>query len=352
MGERLKRGRPLVLRGVFAVLVLATLGGMPGAERPPSTLEPLPQPMGLRLRRGVNLGNALEAPVEGGWGVTLREEYFALIRAAGFDHVRVPIRWSAHALRDPPYTIREDFFRRIDWVLERALAQGLAVIINVHHYDELVADPQGHWARFLGLWGQIAERYAGQPPEVLFELLNEPHGQLTAPVWDRLLEEALRVVRRTNPERWVVVGPVSWNHVRALPTLSLPPDDRRLLVTFHYYEPFPFTHQGAEWVAGSVVWLGTTWVGTEEERRAIERDFELAVRWALAQGRPLYLGEFGAYRRADPESRVRWTAFVARQAEAYGIPWAYWEFAAGFGIYDPVLRTWREPLLHALIPGD
>ena len=48
-----------------------------------------------RLGRGVNLGNALEAPVEGEWGVTLREEYFRLIREAGFDAVRIPIRWSA-----------------------------------------------------------------------------------------------------------------------------------------------------------------------------------------------------------------------------------------------------------------
>lgn len=50
-----------------------------------------------QLGRGVNLGNALEAPREGEWGMYLEAEYFALIAEAGFNAVRVPIKWSAHA---------------------------------------------------------------------------------------------------------------------------------------------------------------------------------------------------------------------------------------------------------------
>jgi endoglucanase len=30
--------------------------------------------------------------------------------------------------------------------------------------------------------------------------------------------------------------------------------------------------------------------------------------------------------------------------------WAYWEFGAGFGVYNPATRQWREELLGALIP--
>jgi len=301
--------------------------------------------------RGVNLGNALEAPVEGAWGVTLQEEYFALIKGAGFTAVRIPIRWSAHALPQAPYTINPAFFDRIDWAVEHALSQGLVTVINIHHYDELVDDPPAEHDRFLALWRQIAEHYQGYSADLWFEILNEPHDRLGGALWNRYAREALAIIRETNPTRPVVIGPGDWNGIGALHALDLPPEDRRIVVTFHYYAPFEFTHQGAEWVSGSQKWLGTTWQGTESQQAAVRRDFDRAVEWAREQGRPLLMGEFGAYSKADMDSRARWTAFVAREAEARGISWAYWEFCAGFGVYDPARGAWREPLLKALIPA-
>src|SRR5690349_11190137 len=49
------------------------------------------------LRRGVNLGNMLEAPNEGDWGLTVQEEYLDRITEAGFDFIRLPVRWNTHA---------------------------------------------------------------------------------------------------------------------------------------------------------------------------------------------------------------------------------------------------------------
>src|SRR4051812_1424479 len=70
-----------------------------------------------KIGRGINLGNALEAPKEGEWGLTLEEGYFEAIKKAGFDSVRIPIRWSAHAKAESPYTIDPRFFERIDWAV-------------------------------------------------------------------------------------------------------------------------------------------------------------------------------------------------------------------------------------------
>ena len=64
----------------------------------------------------------------------------------------------------------------------------------------------------------------------------------------------------------------------------------------------------------------------------------------------LLLGEFGAYNKADLASRTRWTAFVARSAEERAISWAYWEFGAGFGVYDRSRNAWHEEILRALVP--
>ena len=79
-------------------------------SEPDGPLDPFAQAQ--RLGRGVNLGNALEVPQEGEWGVVLQSEYFPLIREAGFDTVRVP-RFTEVTLRvtdtpvlRPPRSVR------------------------------------------------------------------------------------------------------------------------------------------------------------------------------------------------------------------------------------------------------
>lgn len=299
--------------------------------------------------RGINLGNALEAPIEGSWGMFIREEFFSLIKEAGFDHVRIPIRWSAHASKYPPYAIWPGFLNRVDEVIDQALRQGLTVVINIHHYEELMHDPQNQKARFLAIWRQIAESYKDWPDNLWFSILNEPMGNLTADLWNEYLVYALEAIRETNPYRTVVIGPANWNAVTHLAFLNLP-DDENLMATFHYYSPFDFTHQGAGWVNNPPP-VGTEWEGTNADVLAIQRDLDRAVRFAEENNVTVWLGEFGAYSTADMESRVRWTSTVAREAEKRGIPWSYWEFGSGFGVYDRTTNSWRESLLKALIPN-
>lgn len=302
-----------------------------------------------KLGRGINLGNALDAPREGAWGVTLKAEYFQVIKAAGFDSVRLPVKWSAHAQAEAPFTLDPKFAERVDWAVDQALANRLNIIVNVHHYNEMDAEPDKHLPRLVGLWEQIAARYKDRPDAVVFELLNEPQQKLDAAKWNAAIPRLLAAVRKTNPTRAVIVGPVQWNSFRALDKLQLPEDDRRLIVTVHYYEPFEFTHQGASWVRGADKWTGRAWPANDDEREAVRKALEKAAAWAKAHERSVFLGEFGAYQAADLASRARWTAFVAREAERQGFSWAYWEFCSGFGAYDPKAGAWRAPLRDALL---
>jgi endoglucanase len=304
-----------------------------------------------RLGRGVNIGNALEAPKEGDWGVTLKAEYFKAIKDAGFDSVRLPIKWSAHAKTTAPYAIDPAFFRRIDWAVEQALANKLNIILNVHHYDEMDARPDEQLPRFVALWGQIAEHYKDRPEAVYFELDNEPHDKLTEAKWNAAVPKLLAAVRKTNPTRPVIIGPGQWNGIWALDKLDLPKGDRNLIVTVHCYDPFQFTHQGAPWAKGADKWKGRKWTGTEEEMAALRKTLDRAAAWGKKHDRPIFLGEFGAYQEADLASRARWTRFMAREAERRGFSWGYWEFCAGFGLYDPQTDKWREPLKAALVGG-
>jgi endoglucanase len=114
--------------------------------------------------------------------------------------------------------------------------------------------------------------------------------------------------------------------------------------------PFKFTHQGAEWVEGSESWIGRTWDATDAEKAEIASHFDSVAEWAGRKNVRILLGEFGAYSKADIDSRVRWTEFVRSEAERHGFAWAYWEFGSGFGVYDPDANVWRVELLRALLP--
>ena len=91
-------------------------------------------------------------------------------------------------------------------------------------------------------------------------------------------------------------------------------------------------------------------MGTEEEKREIRKDFDDAAKWAKKNNRPIYIGEFGAYEKADMDSRIRWTKFVADEAIKHNFSFTYWEFCHNIGLYDRETKTWRKPLLDALIP--
>jgi endoglucanase len=302
-----------------------------------------------RLGRGVNLGNALDAPKEGDWGITLRDEDFRLVADAGFEHVRIPVRWSTHAASIAPFAIEPEFAARVKWAIDAALAAGLRAVVNVHHYEEMNSDPDAHKARLVGIWKQIAESYQGYPDTLYFELFNEPHDKLTPDENNALISELLAVIRPTNPERSVVVGGTEWNSFRGLPSLEVPVSDQHLIVTIHYYDPFDFTHQGAEW-ANKKDLLGIDWPGEVGTQRNIVVDFNRSVEWARLHARPLYLGEFGAYEKAEFGARTRWTTAIVAEANVRGIPYAYWELRSSFGLYDSEKQEWRRELLDAVLP--
>lgn len=302
------------------------------------------------LARSINFGNMLDHAREGMAGPMLRDEFIVLTAQAGFTAIRLPVRWDARAGVQPPYRIAPDFFERVDGVVQLALKHKLAIVLDMHHYANMMLEPSAERERFLSVWRQVAEHYRDAPPTVLFEVLNEPNRELTRERWNEALAAVLPVIRASNPQRTLIVGGGDWNSGPALEDLKLPADDRNLIATFHYYEPMAVTHQGAEWVSGAGAWVGTTWSGTPAQTKKLRDDFDRVQRWAEREKRLVLLGEFGAYSRADQATRIAWTRAVREQAEARGFSWAYWELASSFGVLEPLSLQWRRPLLEALLP--
>ena len=70
---------------------------LPNAVDPAQVIEE----MGI----GINLGNTLDAPIEGEWALEAQEYYIQAFQDAGFKHVRIPITWGNHIQEEAPYAI-------------------------------------------------------------------------------------------------------------------------------------------------------------------------------------------------------------------------------------------------------
>jgi endoglucanase len=308
------------------------------------------------LGRGVNFGNMFEAPTEGAWGLTVTDDFIDKAVAAGFTSVRLPVRWSNHAGVEAPFTIDAAFMSRVESVVDKLLAKGVVVVLNMHHYRQLDGDPldAGETSvaasvlevRYVMLWDQIATRFQGRGARLVFELYNEPHGRMNGEPWNVLAARALRVVRRTNPDRIVMIGPTSWNSASDLRLLKMP-NDANLIATVHNYNPFRFTHQGAEWVS-PVLPTGVSCCSAAQEAD-MAAPLDIAKTWSASTRYPVFVGEFGAYSKADDASRIEFNRKMRQAMESRGMTWSYWEFASGFGVYDPAARTFRQGLLDSLL---
>jgi endoglucanase len=76
---------------------------------------------------------------------------------------------------------------------------------------------------------------------------------------------------------------------------------------------------------------------------------DVAKQWSTARRYPVFVGEFGAYSKGDSTSRVTFNRTMRSAIEARGMTWTYWEFAAGFGVYDPTTLGFRQGLLDSLL---
>ncbi|HZC38295.1 MAG TPA: glycoside hydrolase family 5 protein [Sphingomicrobium sp.] len=335
-----------LIHGFCALLLaLAGLAAAPAfAAQPATALHASDQP----FRRGVNV-----LGYDPYWTDVSKRRFqwrhFTEIHKAGFDFVRVNLQAFRHM--DAQNRLDPGWLAKLDDVVREGEKAGLGIILDEHDFNPCSADVAMCRVRLSAFWQQVAPRYANAPRSVAFELLNEPHDKLDAAAWNALFAELLANVRQSNPTRIVVVGPTSWNSYKELPSLKLPPDPN-LLVTFHYYEPFHFTHQGATWVGEEVRKLhGVTW-GTQADRALLRSDFDQVAAWSKANNRPILLGEFGVYDKSGTpmDLRVAWTSAVRSEAERHGFGWSYWQFEGDFVVWDMPNQHWVEPILKALIP--
>ncbi|RZJ15473.1 MAG: glycoside hydrolase family 5 protein, partial [Acinetobacter sp.] len=227
--------------------------------------------------------------------------HYKIIKAAGFDHVRIPIHPFSQTTGTAEFQLRESFLAMLDTAVNRSLANGLIPIIDFHEHNAMQKDPLGTKPMFLAIWDQIAIHYKDSPSSVLFEVANEPN--MKAEIWNEILNDAHAIIRKSNPNRTLLIGTINGNQIKYLKDLKIPKNDKNVIVTIHYYMPIKFTHQGAQWSKNYKDISGLTWPTAESGEQEIIADFNVAAQWSKENGIALHLGEFGTYSKSAMDSR-------------------------------------------------
>ncbi|AIQ42917.1 cellulase family glycosylhydrolase [Paenibacillus sp. FSL R7-0297] len=315
--------------------------------------------------RGVNLGGWLsQCPYQQAhYDTFITEKDIETIASWGLDHVRLPVDYEV--IEESSNAEAYAGFKHIDNCIRWCAANGLNLIIDLHKtpgfsFDSVAAnslfDDPALQLRFLNLWKAISIRYAAYKDTVAFELLNEIVEQDSSR-WNALARRTITEIRQHAPETKIIVGGIQWNSVHTLKLLDHPYDDN-IVYTFHFYEPFLFTHQRAEWVEqmpessmdypGELAVYRSTSAAIGAFGSGLQGDgvsqmgpeyitslIQTAIDVAMERNVYLYCGEYGVIEHAPSPSVVNWYKDVHAIFEEYHIGRAAWTYKSmSFGISD------------------
>lgn len=282
----------------------------------------------------------------------------------GFDHIRLPVDYPVLESNNAPGQYREDGFQYIDSCLEWCQATGLGVVFDLHHapgysFDNtlqpetlhlnVLFDQEAAQNRFIALWQAIVRRYHNAGVPIIFELLNEVVLPESSP-WNHLAHRTVAALRQISPDCKIMIGGNHYNAASELKNIARL-NDPNVLYTFHFYEPFLFTHQKASWTQvvrefdqtleypGFFTGLddflrraphhreGYGWLIDRPLNRALMREFLLPVfDFIKESGQVPYCGEYGVIDCASAESRRNWHADLLDIFKQYNIGRAVWSY--------------------------
>lgn len=355
------------------------------------------------------------------WMKFVTEDELEAVQDAGLDTIRLPI--------EPAYLLHnaDDATRRgvilagIKSAIDRLLAHDFNVILDLHTIprsepgvagiDQIMQNP-AVFDRYKSLVEAIAAGLWHYPADrVALEIINEPTLSCDNPgeqaVWAARAKRLFAVARKASPERTLIISGACWGSADGLSKMDPAAFDANVIWTFHSYEPFAITHQGANWIGDLTrhyrdlpyppyqngpsaseailarnearVRNATSGIA-EQDSLGLLRDtmrgfnnaealdaklrepFETAARWADANDvarAQIFIGEFGMIGREwqsdldiKDEWRVAYMRDIINLAEEYGFAWSVWSFGGAFGVMQGFGgKPLDNPLFDDLFPS-
>jgi hypothetical protein len=382
------------------------------------------------MKRGINLDNWITWPGEDRWGDpsvilpfpewrrSMDSAQLKALKDAGFDFVRMPID-PAPLMSAEAATLRDELFAGVLEAVKTVDAAGLKVVVDMHTLpwgdDRSMStgrlmDDEAVFDRYAETVRRMARLLADQDPaRVALELINEPTADC-APgdrAWPDRLKRLFAAARASATRLTLVLQGSCWSSATGLSRIdpSEFPDDN-LIWTFHSYEPFLLTHQGATWAGdfiphvtgipyppasiakeemdailgrirekmrdeapllrrdGLIAYLGEQFaeIDTPEKLTAtMEKPFGTVTAWAQEHGiapENIFLGEFGMIRQEygnpfvmKPEWRAAYVRDMIGLAEKHGFSWSIWSYGGAFGVVEEFDNRPAEPDVIDMVRG-
>src|SRR5688572_19646525 len=284
---------------------------------------------------------------------------FQNIKGPGGDVVRLPINLHAMTSGAPDYTLDPLFVNFLDQVVNWSEELNIYLILDNHSFDPAVSTSPEIENILVKVWAQLAAHYKDRSDFLLYEVLNEPHG-IADNLWGNIQQSVIDAIRNEDNNHYIIVGGSNYNSYSTLANLPNYADPK-LIYTFHFYDPFLFTHQGASWVEPSLVPLSNmpfpykassmpglpnnlkgTWVEGAYNNYAsdgtvskVKQLLDIAVNFKNSRNVPVFCGEFGVYMPNSMETdRVGWYKEVKNYLDQKGIPWTIWDYTGDFGLFE------------------
>lgn len=295
-----------------------------------------------RFGMGANITNWLEAywmapnwPQPGKY----QKADLQVMKDAGMATLRLPFCFALITDSLPPYSV--DFgspgIAWLDSVIDWAddLQMNL-IIVNQHGWDITNANYADKIPPMTAMWRQVVQHYASLDPEhYFFEMLNEPPVGVLPQYADEINNACIDTIRHYDTQHTLICGPHTASIGSSYLTFS-PYADTNLIYTFHTYEPLYFTHQGFTWSTPNFP-TGTPFPFLGDDA-LVRSSIDAVVNWRDTHGLPVFMGEFGVGKFADPDSRCNWISLLGQLIEDNGLHALYWDWGgvspSDFSMFD------------------
>lgn len=297
---------------------------------------------------------------------------FSLLKALGFKSVRLPVAFNFFEQQKLPLN---DVLAQIDRVLKLCNKYGFKLVLD-YHYGELNDNNfLTETPKIINLWLILAKRYKGVSADnLLFEIYNEPP-PMNPQVWKDAAYNITTAIRKIDTKRTLIVGASNFNSIYELSRFVRLADEN-IIYTFHFYEPFFFTHQGAAWVGNQMTTTGVpfpynaenfpalnantknTWGETnyyqyqsDGNERSLFDKLTIVKNWGDKYNVPILCGEYGVYNKhADLDSRCRYIKAMRKTLKTLNIPGMLWDYNGTFSIFTdkPSMQTLPDCMKEAI----
>jgi len=319
-----------------------------------------------KYQNGINIGGWLSQCIhtKEHYDTFITEEDFKKIAAMEIcgrkpDHIRLPVDYELVQAKDGSF--KEDGFGYINKAAEWCGKYNLDMVIDLHKtagysFDKTEGEhgffeSSIYQEMFYSLWEKLAGLF-GDNKRIAFELLNEVEEKEVYTIWNEIAGECIRRIRKIAGNTPVIIGGY-WNNsvlaVKHLPVFM----DENIIYNIHCYQPYIFTHQGAEWIDGmpgdfrctlkdTLVTLRkqcekvtrgllADFNGVWDSDRYVDEDYfkhilKEAVDIADERNIPLYCGEYGVIEYASQDERKGWMESINKAFDYYGIGRAAWTY--------------------------